>query len=84
MLCEAGVVLGINYCEFAASQGDFSEGVAVAEPAIKKQQADTYPFEPKGDWNNDVNNSSSINDRRQKSEDRCQGLFGLRAKSTHP
>ncbi len=30
------------------------------EPAINKQQANTYPFEPKRDWNNDVNNSTSV------------------------
>jgi hypothetical protein len=60
VLCEAGVVIGVNNCEFAACQGDFSKGVAVAEPAIKKQQVDTYPFEPKQDWNNDVNNSPSV------------------------
>ena len=60
MLCEAGVVFGVNNCEFSACQRDSSEGVAVAEPAIKKQQADTYPFEPKRDWNNEINNSPSV------------------------
>jgi len=54
VLCEAGVVFGVNNCEFAACQLDFSKGVAVAEPAIKKQRADTYPFEPKRDWNNEI------------------------------
>ncbi len=34
MLCEAGVVFGVNNCEFSACQWDSSEGVAVAEPAI--------------------------------------------------
>jgi len=60
VLCEAWVVFGVNNYEFAACQWDFSEGVAVAEPAIKKQQADTYPFEPKRDRNNEINNSPSV------------------------
>jgi hypothetical protein len=60
VLCEAGVVFGVNNCEFAASQGDSSEGVAVAEPAIKEERADTYPFEPKRNWNNEINNSPSV------------------------
>jgi len=30
VLCEAGVVFGVNNCEFALCQRDFSEGVAVA------------------------------------------------------
>jgi len=56
---EQVVILKVNNCEFTSCQRDFSEGVAVAEPAIK-EQADTYPFEPKRDWNNEINNSPSV------------------------
>ena len=40
------VIFGVNYGEFSFCQGDFSEGIAIPDSAIKKEQANARFIQP--------------------------------------
>ncbi len=40
VLHQPVVIFGVNYGEFASCQGDFSKGIAEAQPAIQEQDED--------------------------------------------
>ncbi len=46
VLTERFVIFGVNDCEFAFSQGYSAEGIAVAEAAIEKEQANARLLQP--------------------------------------
>jgi hypothetical protein len=46
VLCEAGIVFGVDDCEFSLREGDFSERIAIAEAAVSKQDRNKRCLEP--------------------------------------
>ncbi len=64
------VIGGSNDSIFAPGECDAAEGIAVASVAIGKYGENTYAFNTYRDGNDEINNSHSINDRSQKSDDR--------------
>lgn len=56
VFAKAVVIFGVNYCEFALGQRDFSGGKAVAETAVQEQQ-EYYRFvKPMSDIESVYNN----------------------------
>jgi len=51
------VIFRIDQGELALGQRDSAEGVAVAQPAIRKQQPKQRLFKPVGDVQNNLDNS---------------------------
>jgi len=56
VFCEAGVVVGVDDCEFAFCEGDFSERAAVAEAAIQKDKQNKWPYQPVWDVKRNLDN----------------------------
>jgi len=75
------ITAGVNDGVFAPGEWDAAEGIAVADVAIGKYGENTYAFNTYRDGNNEINNSPSINDRSQTTDDRRQitEFYGLLA-----
>ena len=56
MFCEAGVVIGVDDCEFALGEGDSAERAAEAETAIQKDKQNKWPYQPVWDVKRNLDN----------------------------
>ena len=50
MADECGVIFGVNEGKFALGKGNSSEGVTIAQPAIKEKGPEQYALEPGADF----------------------------------
>jgi len=57
---EPIVIVGVNDGEFALRQGYAAKCVAISQPAIEKDRQDTEPFEPRRDFDYDLDGFLSL------------------------
>ena len=57
MTAEQIVIVGVNDCKFAFSQGYSAKGIAEAHAAIQQEHEDQSLFQPARDFDNELDNS---------------------------